>query len=88
MENRQYIRTQFSSRVKITFGEGDHLIANTTDVSDGGIFVTLDEQQRALFDENQLINVQVIDMPIEAPVVCMRVIRVMSSGIGLEFAKQ
>lgn len=82
-ERRRSIRTQFDSRVKITHPEKGEAIFRTGDVSDGGIYVIGDGMEMRLGDQ---VSVQIQNVPTEAPVVTVRVVRKTGEGYGLQFA--
>ena len=56
----------------------------TKDISDGGIFLVHDEVEY-LPPVGSVVDVQVQELAIEAPVVKMEVVRTAGDGIGLRF---
>jgi PilZ domain len=81
-EKRQFLRTKFDSRVKLEHPEHGTGIFRTGDVSDGGIFLQCGPFDLAIGDR---VTVQIQDVPIEAPLVRMMVVRMHPEGCGLRF---
>lgn len=82
-EKRNHMRTKFNTRVRVVhpeFGAGSF---RTGDISDGGVFLEFGQFELAIGD---MVTVQVQDMPMEAPVLNMRVVRSDKYGYGLRFA--
>jgi PilZ domain len=82
-ERRLNVRTKFESRVKITHPVHGEEIVRTGDVSDGGIYVRAGNIPMAL---GEIVTVQIQDVPGDAPIIRMRVMRCDSRGYGLRFA--
>lgn len=61
------------------FGE---VIVMTRDISDSGIFIF---ERSGLLSIGDIVEVQIQDTPMEAPVVQMAVVRRDSEGYGLQF---
>lgn len=83
-ERRQFLRTKFDSRVKVVHPSLGNAIFRTGDVSDGGIFLQKGPFELELGDT---ITVQIQDLPGEAPVVKVTVVRLDAGGFGLRFAE-
>lgn len=84
MDNRrQFQRTRFASRVKVDHPRHGGAIFTTGDVSDGGIYL---EQGPFELEVGDVVDVQMQGLPIEAPVLRMRVVRRDAGGYGLMFA--
>jgi hypothetical protein len=84
MENRRSCpRTRFASRVRIEHPEHGAAIFSTVDMSDGGVYVENGSFELRVGD---LVTLQVQDLPGDAPLVRMRVVRHDDSGCGLQFA--
>ena len=83
-EQRQFTRSKFEFRLKLVhprLGEG---IFRTGDVSDGGVFLHAGEFALEVGDQ---VTVQIQDVPIEAPIVKMVVVRAGPDGFGLRFVE-
>lgn len=80
---RQHIRTKLRTKIKLMHPELGDSIWSTGDISDGGVFLIADG--KALPAMGDVVKIQVQNLPVEAPVVEARVVRVDSEGIGLEF---
>lgn len=80
---RQYPRTPMKCRIKICHPSFGELIAQTRDLSDGGVYVR--HPELAALPLGATVTGQVQDLPIEAPVLCMEVMRVDGEGVGLRF---
>lgn len=87
MDNkRESPRTPFKVRIRIDHPEHGRMLVHTRDISDTGVFVILDDAQK-LLHIGEVVSGQVQDLPIEAPVVEMEVVRFESSGMGLRFRR-
>lgn len=82
-EKRRFLRTKFDSRVRLSHPVHGEAIFRTCDVSDGGVYLEKGAFELTLGDE---VVVQVQDMPGEAPLVRMRVVRCDGVGYGMQFA--
>lgn len=82
-DKRRFLRTKFDSRVRVAHPQHGTAVFRTGDVSDGGIFLRNGPFPLTVGDE---ISVQIQDVPVEAPVVRMQVVRVDAEGYGLRFA--
>ncbi|QLC73060.1 PilZ domain-containing protein [Pseudomonas sp. LPB0260] len=82
---RQHIRTSMKCRIKICHPSFGELVAQTRDLSDGGVYVK--HPQLASLEAGTRVTGQVQDLPIEAPVLQMEVMRVDSEGVGLRFVE-
>lgn len=80
---RQHVRTKLRTKIKLTHPELGESIWSTGDISDGGVFLISDGKD--LPELGDLVKIQVQNLPVEAPVVEARVVRVTAAGIGLEF---
>ena len=56
---------------------------HTGDLSDGGVYIQADGQQMPQVGER--LQVQVQDLPMEAPLIEAKIVRADAEGIGLEF---
>ncbi|MCJ8170302.1 PilZ domain-containing protein [Atopomonas sediminilitoris] len=83
---RNHPRTVFRCRIRLWVPEVGELVVHTRDISDSGVYVLTDQQQLPA-ERGARLRGQVIDMPIEAPVVEMEVVRVEPEGLGLRFVR-
>ncbi len=83
-DRRQNVRTAMTARVKITHESFGEFVFSTSDISDGGLFIAMEDDafKPQLGDR---VTVQVQGLPVPAPVLEMRVVRRTSDGLGLEF---
>lgn len=82
---REHIRTALNAKVKVThdtLGEG---VFSTRDISDGGIFVVI-EDSGFVPETGDVVTVQVQGLPVPAPELTMVVVRKSNDGFGLQFA--
>ncbi len=79
-------RTPMKCRIKICHPSFGELVAQTRDLSDGGVYVK--HPDLAALAQGTLVTGQVQDLPIEAPVLRMQVMRVDSEGVGLRFYQE
>ncbi|CAD5106760.1 PilZ domain-containing protein [Zestomonas carbonaria] len=83
---RQHPRTPMKCRIRISHPSFGELVAQTRDLSDGGVYVRhVDLLALPLGAE---VTGQVQDLPIEAPILRMRVMRVDAEGVGLRFCSE
>ncbi|MGX5217286.1 MULTISPECIES: PilZ domain-containing protein [Pseudomonas] len=84
--NRQHPRTTMKCMIKISHPDFADVIAQTRDLSDGGVYVK-HEALRSL-KLGDVVTGQVQGMPIEAPILQMVVTRVDAEGVGLRFVTE
>lgn len=84
-DRREHLRTSMSATVKVEHETLGNFVFGTRDISDGGVFIAIEDQQFApqLGDK---VTVQVQGLPIEAPILHMMVRRKTPEGYGLQFA--
>ncbi|MGF6692392.1 PilZ domain-containing protein [Metapseudomonas resinovorans] len=80
---RQFPRTPMKCRIKISHPSFGDLIAQTRDLSDGGVYVR--HPDLATLSVGSIVCGQVQDLPIEAPILQMEVMRVDTEGAGFCF---
>jgi len=80
---RRYPRTAMKCRIKISHPSFGELIAQTRDLSDGGVYAK--HPDLVALPLGALVSGQVQDLPIEAPRLQMEVVRVDAEGVGLRF---
>lgn len=80
---RQDMRIKLKAKVKFSHPSVGQVLLESGDISDSGVFLyTADMQPPAI---GERVTVQMMGMPVEAPVVTMRVVRHIQDGIGLQF---
>ncbi len=82
---RRHPRTPMKCRIKICHPSFGELLAQTRDLSDGGVYVR--HPDLAGLAPGTRLSGQVQDLPIEAPVLQMEVMRADSEGAGLRFVE-
>ncbi|KAF1056832.1 MAG: hypothetical protein GAK44_00069 [Pseudomonas delhiensis] len=80
---RQYPRTPMKCRIKIAHPSIGEVYGQTRDLSDGGVYVR--HEALAGLAPGTLVTGQVQDMPMEAPILQLEVMRTDSEGAGLRF---
>jgi hypothetical protein len=84
-DRREHLRTPMSATVKVEHETLGHFVFGTRDISDGGVFIAIEDQQfpPQLGDK---VTVQAQGLPVAAPVLHMVVRRKTLDGYGLQFA--
>lgn len=82
---RHQVRTPIQCRIKICHPSFGELVAQTRNLSDSGVYVR--HPQMAALSVGDRVSGQVQDLPIEAPVLQMAVVRVDAEGAGLSFVQ-
>lgn len=80
---RQYMRTPLRCKFKIWHDSIGEMVVTTRDISDGGLFLIMDDTQVPPI--GSVLKGQVQGMMADAPVVVMEIVRVEAGGIGLRF---
>jgi len=80
---RRFMRTKLRARIKLRHPSVGELIVHTGDISDGGVFIHADGVELPPIGSE--VKVQVQDLPMDAPELDARIVRMEPSGIGLEF---
>lgn len=83
---RQDTRTSMNCRIKVIHPELGEILAVTEDLSDEGVFIKHPDMGK--LNKGDIITGQVQDLPIEAPVLKMEVVRTTRTGAGLRFCKE
>lgn len=81
---REHIRTAMAARVKIVHDTLGEFVFSTSDISDGGLFIAM-EDDTFKPEVGDRVTVQVQGLPVPAPVLEMRVVRRTVDGLGLQF---
>ena len=82
-EKRRSIRTKLTTRIRITHESIGEIETVTRDISNTGVFLVMENFE--LLEIGTIVKGQVLDLPEEAPVVSMEVVRYAPDGIGLRF---
>jgi len=73
-------------RIKISHPSFGEVLGQTRDLSDGGVYVR--HPELIALGVGERVTGQVQDLPIEAPVLEMEVMRVDAEGVGLRFVNR
>ncbi len=82
---RQHPRTPLKCRIKISHESFGDLFAQTRDLSDGGVYVR--HPDLVALPVGTILTGQVQDLPFEAPILQMEIMRVDAEGVGLRFVE-
>ncbi len=77
-------RTPLKVKLKLEHPLHGEMLVMTRDISDCGVYVLMDQAQQ-LLKVGEEMQGQVQGLPMEAPILRMRVIRVEALGVGLRF---
>ena len=80
---RQHQRTPLRCKIKIWHDSIGEAVVTTRDISDGGLFLIMDDVQ--VPPVGSILKGQVQGLMSDAPVVAMEIVRVEPGGIGLKF---
>lgn len=80
---RQFPRTPMKCRIRISHPSFGELVAQTRDLSDGGVYVR--HPDLVALAVGSIVRGQVQDLPYEAPVLEMEVMRADAEGAGFRF---
>ncbi|KPK40805.1 MAG: hypothetical protein AMJ69_00935 [Gammaproteobacteria bacterium SG8_47] len=80
---RKHIRTRLQAAVKLTHESIGTISATLRDLSDGGLFLLTDDWTPPPVGSR--VQLQVVALSDEAPVVEAEVVRIAEEGIGLRF---
>ena len=80
---RQYPRTPMKCRIKIVHPSFGEVIGHTRDLSDGGVYVR--HETLAGLPSGARVSGQVQDLPFDAPILEMEVMRTDAEGAGFRF---
>ncbi|GGE70785.1 hypothetical protein GCM10011533_23960 [Streptosporangium jomthongense] len=83
-DRREHCRTAMSAKVKVTHDSSGEFVFSTRDISDGGVFIVVDNEPFAP-ELGDKVKVQVQGLPVPAPVLDMIVVRKTNDGFGLQF---
>ena len=82
-QRRKSERIKLRSRLKLNHPDSGDVYCYTLDISDAG--VGLEVGDWPIPPLGSVVTVQLQDVPIDAPVLEMKVVRVDSNAVGLEF---
>lgn len=80
---RKDLRTKIKAKVKLTHPDVGSVLLDSGDISDGGVFLYQGETTPPELGES--VTVQMTGLPVEAPIVPMKVVRYTKDGMGLQF---
>lgn len=80
---RQDLRTKVEAKVKFHHESVGSVILNSGDISDGGVFLYSGDITPPALGEK--VTVQMIGLPMESPIVPMKIVRLTNDGMGLKF---
>ncbi|WP_263143660.1 PilZ domain-containing protein [Pseudomonas sp. RIT-PI-AD] len=80
---REHPRIPMKCRIKIVHPSFGELIAQTRDLSDGGVYIR--DASLAALPLGTRVTGQVQDLPMDAPVLQLEIMRVDADGAGLRF---
>ena len=86
-DRREHIRTALNARVSVTHGTLGKRDFATRDISDGGVFVVVEEDDFKP-ELGDVVIVQVQGLPVPAPELRMTVVRQTPDGFGLQFTDE
>lgn len=82
-DRREHIRTALNAKVSVTHPEFEPRLFSTRDISDGGIFIVVEDDFSPAVGDR--VQVQVQGLPVPAPVLEMVIVRKTVDGFGLQF---
>ena len=80
---RRQERTKMRARLKLTHPDVGELSVFTDNLSDGGLFIL--QGDHTLPGVGEVVQLQVQDVPVEAPILTAKVVRQVEEGIGVMF---
>lgn len=83
-DRRDHFRTALNAKVSVNHPDIGSRVFSTRDISDGGIFIVVEDDFSPQLGDR--VQVQVQGLPIPAPVLEMMVVRKTVDGFGLQFA--
>ncbi len=84
-DKRRHVRTPIVCRIRIVHPRFGEMMVKTRDISDGGVFVVLDDAPA--LPVGDIVQGQVQGLVADAPVLDMEVVRVEPTGVGLKFVQ-
>ena len=86
-DKRKHVRTTFSGMVKVTQSNSNSHLLRLRDLSDGGVFLVVTTEEQ-LFEIEEIVEVQIQNIPAEAPILNMKIVRKAEDGYGLVIVEQ
>lgn len=83
---RQSNRTDLVCKIKVEHPSFGEILAETKGFSNDGVFIK--HPKMAQLQLGETVTAQVQELPCEAPIVKMEVVRISSSGAGLRFCQE
>ena len=80
---RKDLRTKIKAKVKFSHPSVGSVLLDSGDISDGGVFLFNGDITPPELGES--VTVQMTGLPVEAPIVGMKIVRFTSDGMGLQF---
>lgn len=80
---RKDLRTKIKAKVKFTHPSIGSVLLDSGDISDGGVFLFQGDITPPELGES--VTVQMTGLPMEAPIVPMKIVRYTHDGMGLQF---
>ncbi len=80
---RKDTRSRVSAKVRLMHPSLEGVLLNTYDISDGGVFLYTEDLVPPELGE--IVQIQMTGLPMEAPIVTMKIVRRITKGIGLAF---
>ena len=83
---RNYSRIPMEIEVKLSHSSFGELVVHTKDISDTGLFLTMDTS--LLPPLGSIMRAQVVGMAAEPPIVGLEIVRIDPAGVGVKFVKE
>ena len=80
---RRYERTKMRARIKLMHSSLGEVLVYCADLSDGGLFLL--QGDKALPETGETVQLQVQDVPVEAPILTAKIVRRNNEGVGVMF---
>jgi c-di-GMP-binding flagellar brake protein YcgR len=78
------MRSKVKAKITFTHPSVGSVLLDSGDISDGGVFILKGDITPPELGEK--VSVQMIRLPMQAPIVTMKVVRYTTDGMGLKFA--
>jgi len=80
---RRHERTKMRAKIKLIHPAVGEVLVFCADLSDGGLFILQGEY--VLPDIGAIVQLQVQDVPVEAPILTAKIVRRTNDGVGVMF---
>ncbi len=84
IEKREHERTPLHAKVQVTHESFGTVVARLENISHGGLFIIYCEGQAFPAIET-IMQVQAMDMAVEAPILKVKIVRETDQGVGVQF---